>query len=369
VTATLTAVEPLVVTSTGVVSPAGLGLAGLGGPPAPDRSDRPQGRPGDEDYPPIPLAAVDGLDPEQYLGRKGVRHLDWTTKLALVACSRALDGLDVAADGGHDARTGVVIGTSTGSIRSSSEFSKETLVQEKPYLVRANLFPNSVMNCCAGQIAIRNRLHGVNATIAGGRLSMFNAVRYTRNAILGGHIDRALVGGVEELSAQSAWGWYLSGALTSHSAVGEGCAVFLAERASAAAQAGREPLAELLACEVASAGAERQPTVTQRLTEVIGRALERSGVRPEEVATVSWGCTGLVGLERAERRAVTAALGGRLPEHLISVAETVGESFSASGALQLAAVLANPGDGGVALVTSIGPDGATGCLVVRPAPR
>jgi len=368
----MTEIEALAVTGAGVVSPAGFGLAALRGW---DGAAQPalSGPRRDEDYPPIPLVGIEGIDPEQYLGRKGVRHLDWTTKIALVACNRALAELDppLAPDAGT--RTGVVIGTSTGSIRSSSEFSRETLVQEKPYLVRANLFPNTVMNCCAGQVAIFNGLRGVNATIAGGQLSSLSAIRYARNAIVGGHIDGALVGGVEELCPQSAWGWHLSGRLTGDTAVGEGCAVFLVESLASAAAAGRTPLAELLACEVVSAGSDDRPVTSHRVTAAVRRALERSGVAPADVSTVSWGCTGHVGLERAELRGVRAALGGRVPAGSVRVTEVAGESFSASGALQLAALLAHwapdgsagEGSGEIGLVTSIGQDGMVGALVVR----
>ena len=361
-TATLTTVAPLVITGCGVVSPAGLGLAALAsGVPA----EQPDVSAVAEDLPPIPLSVVPDLDVEEYLGRKGVRHLDRTTKLALVACNRALAGLAEPLDDEHKVRTGVIVGTSTGSIRSSSEFSRDTLVQEKPYLVRANLFPNSVMNCCAGQIAIWNGLRGVNATIAGGRLSSLAAVRYARNAIVGGHVDRALVGGVEELSAQSAWAWHLTDALLPNASVGEGCAVFVVETPKSAEAAGRRPLAELLACEVGSAGAEdERSSLAAGLADCVTRALHRSGVSPDEVTTVSLGASAQVGLARVEERGVKAALGA-LPARRLRVADVAGESFSASGALQIAALLAEPSDGGAALVTSIGHDGNVGCLVVR----
>ena len=186
---TMTAVAPLVITGCGVVSPAGIGLPALAAAASGAEIGEPDLETIGGEFPPMPLAATPDLRVEEYLGRKGVRSLDRTTRLALVACNRALAGLGTPLAAHDRARTGVVIGTSTGSIRSSSEFSRDTLVQEKPYLVLANLFPNSVMNCCAGQIAIWNSLRGVNATIAGGRVSGLAAVRYARNAIAQGHVD------------------------------------------------------------------------------------------------------------------------------------------------------------------------------------
>ena len=374
---TMTAVAPLVLTGCGVVSHAGIGLDALtshltsAGPSAGDGSRGADLAVIADEFPPTGLAPVPDLHVEEYLGKKGVRSLDRTTKLALVACNRALAGLSTALAHEDLGRTGVVIGTSTGSIRSSSEFSRETLVREKPYLVRANLFPNSVMNCCASQIAIWNSMRGVNATIAGGRLSSLSAVRYARNAITQGHIERALVGGVEELCAQSAWAWYLSEALTPGVPVGEGAAVFVVETPAAAAAAGRAPLAELLACEIGSPGASGgRQGLAAGLAACITRALRRSGVSGAAITTISLSATGLRGLETAETEGVSAALGGDLPIRQIRTADLVGESFSASGALQIAGLLAawrtrGNGTEGAALVTSVGTDGNVGCLVVR----
>ncbi|MEV4188256.1 beta-ketoacyl synthase N-terminal-like domain-containing protein, partial [Streptosporangium canum] len=193
----MTTVAPLMITGCGVVSPAGVGLEPLAAAVSGTGREEADLEAIGGEFPPMPLAATPDLRPEEYLGRKGIRSLDRTTQLALVASNRALAGLGAPLADRDRARTGVVIGTSTGSIRSSSEFSRETLVREKPYLVRASFFPNSVMNFCASQIAIWNALRGVNATIADGRVSGLAAVRYARNAIVQGHVDRALVGAVE----------------------------------------------------------------------------------------------------------------------------------------------------------------------------
>ncbi|MGP4026340.1 beta-ketoacyl synthase N-terminal-like domain-containing protein [Actinomadura sp. 3N407] len=364
-----TTVAPLVITGCGVVSPAGHGLTPLtsaGGPHAADL-DAIGG-----DFPPVALAAAPDLRVAESLGTKGIRSLDRTTLLALVAAHNALAGLGAPLADAERARTGVVIGSSTGSVRSSSEFSRETLVRDKPYLVRANRFPSAVMNFCAGQLAIWNSLRGVNATIADGRVSGLAAVRYARNAIARGRVDRALVGAAEELCAESAWAWHHSGALAPGAAVGEGAAVFVVETPGAAAAAGRTPLAELLACEVGTPGSGGMRT---SLAGCVDRALRRSGVPASDVGVVSLGATGIRGLRAAEEDAVRTVLGGP-PPHRIRPAARLGESYSASGALQIAALLAawhapdaadavDAAEGPAAVVTSLGDDGHAGCLVMR----
>jgi 3-oxoacyl-[acyl-carrier-protein] synthase II len=360
------AVTPLAVTGCGLVSHAGIGLGAL--------ADAMAGQPVSgsrevhEEFPPVPVAATPELPLEEHLGRKGLKSLDRTTQLSLLACAQAFAGLGSALTAAERQRTGVVVGTSTGSIRSSSEFSRETVVRDKPYHVRANLFPNSVMNCCASQIAIWNSVQGVNATVSGGRVSGLAAVRYARNAIDQGHVDRALVGAVEELCPQSAWAWYLSGALALGAPIGEGAAFFVMETPAAAAAAGRTPIAEVLACETAAPGrwTSRRALVSS-IADCATRALERSGVRPESVGTACLGASGLVGLARAEEDGVRAAL-GRLPGRRLRSARLLGETFSASGALGMGMVLGQwrdePGPD-VALVTSVGQDCGVGCLVMR----
>lgn len=358
-------VIPVPITGVGVVSAAGLGVAALAAALNGSAiSDSPPPEPGAGDYPPTCLRPVPELDFAAYLGRKGLRHLDRTTKLGLLACRQALQQNGAA----PEISAGVVMGTSTGSIRSSAEFCRDTFVYDRPYLVNASSFPNTVMNCCAGQIAIRNSLRGVNATLAGGQLSSLFALRYARNALRRDHAPRLLVGGVEELSPQSAWAWHHANVLDSDAILGEGCAVFTCSgEKSAPGEA--SPLAYLLACEVAYLG-----TTTYRgrraegFGEVIRRALQRSGVQPAEVDTVSFGAVGHPGLRRIEERAVNAEL-GEWQGKRIRVADILGECFSAAGAMQLAALLALWRDpaprSGIGLVTCVGLDGNVGCLVVK----
>lgn len=357
-------VTPLAVTAVGAVSAAGIGLDALGRAVVEGVAGHadPAGLT-EESLPPRPARVVPDLPVAELIGRKGTRHLDRTTKLALVACRLALD----VHPGQAGERSGVVLGTSTGSIRSSSEFSLETLRQERPYLVNPSLFPNTVMNCAAGQIAIRHGLRGVNATIAGGHLSGVQALRYARNALRQGHADRILVGGVEEFCAQSAWGWHLSGSLGTDVPVGEGAAMLMVEQETEASAADRPVLARVLACETGYGAPGR---LADALASVVAAALERCDRRAQQVGAVSYGATGLTGLQRIEERGVRTALGGRSPGRTVRVKETVGECFSAGGVLQIAGLLgawrhsAAPA-GELALVTAVARDGNVGCAVLE----
>ncbi|GAA1255783.1 hypothetical protein GCM10009609_18740 [Pseudonocardia aurantiaca] len=355
-------VAPLAVTATGVVSAAGFGAGPLAEVLA--GTIEPHGEPTDPDgadHPVRPVRTVAPFDRAALLGRKGTRNLDRLTQLGLLAANQAIAALPGAGLAGVRLdRTGVVVGTTTGSITTATDVGRDTLVHEKPYMVNPATFPNTVMNTCSGQIAIRHGLLGVNAAVSGGALSWLLAVRYARTALTSGRADRLLVGAVEEVTARTAWAWHLTGLLAPEAPLGEGAAFFVVEPAG-----GASPAAELLGCEVGYFGGAG-PGLSGGLRRCIAVALQRSGLTAADVDVVVPGAGGHTRLARLERRALGAELGA-LPASL-DVVPAVGEAYSAGGALQLAALLATTGAeerGRIGLLTSVGEDGGAGALVVR----
>ncbi|KAA2254450.1 beta-ketoacyl synthase [Solihabitans fulvus] len=310
-----------------------------------------------------------------YLGRKGTSFLDRSTSLAMVACGQALADTDLVVDDSNNERVGIALGTTAGSVKSTSDYSRDTFVQERPYLVNPLVFPNAVMNCAAGQSAIRYRLRGVNTTVAGGALAALSALRYARNLIGCGYADALLVGTTEEFSPQVAWATHFAmEAGGGDLAAGEGAAVFVVEDADAVREAGRRPDAEVLAIEVglhvpadeATAGPETD--FSESLAGCVVRALSRAGVEPGEVWAVASAENGMPLTDGFEDRAIRAVLGDG-PVRL-RVKEFTGESHSASGAFQVAALLARHRadptlDGRVSVVTTRTSDGAIGAAVLR----
>lgn len=442
-------VAPVDLLGCAVHSAAGPGLTALaaaladGRGPAADAADRPAA-PDDVPYPPLEVRPAAGFDPAAVLGRKGLARLTRTDLLGLTTCTEALEavgglaglaGLDgpgeldgplgpggpggpggplgsdgLTGPGSSDVagETGVVLGSSLGSAGAIAEFTRDTLVQERPYLVNPSAFPSTLMNSAASRAAIRHGLTGLNATVSGGPLASLHALRYARNALVQGHAKQLLVGGVEELSPHGAWAWHRAGALAPGTALGEGCAVFVVRAtpepeataalgttaapgttpelgttadpgATAVTAAGPAPLARLLACDIGSAEPGSGPLgVARRLADLVRGALARSGVAPEDVAVAAVGAAGRRGWAAVEERGLRLAFGPG-PEPLrLRVQPSLGETHSAGGALQLAAVLARwthpsagarPADAAerAAVITSVGPDGSVGCaVVVRP---
>ncbi|NLU78239.1 beta-ketoacyl synthase [Micromonospora sp. HNM0581] len=314
----------------------------------------------DEPLPSTTGHALVDFDVRAHLGRKGTSFYDRATALAVVACGEALSDAGVLVDDSNRARLGVVLGTSLGSFRSTSDYTRDTLVQEKPYLVNPVLFPNTVMNCAAGQAAIRHGLRGVNATVATGPLAFLDALRYGTNAITRGYVDAMLVGAVEEFSPHRAWNTWLTGRQVP---TGEAAAVFLLTRAEQPAWAGPRREAEVLALATAY-GPGGGESADRALTGCVSRAVRRAGVDPAQVSHV---LTGETGVDDTDEFAPACAALGHTPTRT-RVGRLFGHCDAATGGLALATFLAAEPVGArtrLALLTSRSPDGGTAAAIIR----
>ncbi|SEF86247.1 3-oxoacyl-[acyl-carrier-protein] synthase II [Thermomonospora echinospora] len=365
------AAVPLAVLGWGVVSSSGIGADAFAEAIVAGRSGLADV--GDMFPEPLPderACAMPGFNVKDHLKGKGTRHLDRATKLALVGTDLALADARPAIED-DPGMVGIVLGTTAGSVKTTSDYSRDTFVQDKPYLVDPIMFPSATINGSAGRCAIWHKLGGVNATIAGGQLSGLQVLRYGRMVLGRGHADALLAGAVEEFSPQMAWAArHLYGDGPERVPVGEAAVVFAVRDARRTREAGIRPDAEVLGMAFGTyAPPGEAPDPGLGLAECIGRALRQAEVEPGELWAVSTGERGVARLDQVERRGVQTALGGRAVRSL-RVKSLVGECHSASGGLQLAALLAHhrhdPAlDGRASLVTSVSADGAVGAAVVR----
>src|SRR5512143_2678748 len=91
------------------------------------------------------------FDPLPFLGKKGLRDLDRSTRLICSAAKLAIhdSGIEVTEDNTHT--MGVSIGTTFGSLHSISQFDRSGLI-DGPRLVNPSHFPNTVINSPASQV-------------------------------------------------------------------------------------------------------------------------------------------------------------------------------------------------------------------------
>ena len=161
----------VVVTGAGVLSPVADSPAGLHAALAEGRSGLKS----------VELFAADGVgprlagevrpfEPKEYLGERNLRPMDRTSRLLLVAASRALEASGWTRGGPGRPRSGAGLGTTFCSVKTIAEFDRRGL-QLGPSHASPMDFANSVINAAAGQAAIWHGLSGVNSTISAGEAS------------------------------------------------------------------------------------------------------------------------------------------------------------------------------------------------------
>jgi 3-oxoacyl-[acyl-carrier-protein] synthase II len=292
-------------------------------------------------------AEVRDFNPQQFLGEKGLRLLDRSTRLASVAAKLALEDAGLEINEGNSCATGVALGTTFGSLKSICDFDREALLSGPQY-VNPGLFPNTVINSPASQISIRFNIKGFNATISSAFCSSLEAIAYAADFIKMGRAEAALAGGVEELCEQTFLGFYKLGLLAGLSAgaselscpfdkrrngilLGEGAGIVALEELSLALKRKARIYAE-----VCASGAGR--TCDRKgLSSAMSQALANAQIRTQDINYICAAADSDINVDAAEAGAINDVFGENTP--VSSIKPIVGECISASGAMQLAACI------------------------------
>lgn len=300
---------------------------------------------------------VSNFEPTKFLGDKGLRTLDRSTKLINSAAKLALDDAGFVITQENSSQTGIVVGTSLGSLKSISDYDREAIL-EGPRYVNPALFPNTVVNSPASQVSIRFNIKGFNVTISTGFTSGLEAINYALNAIRQGRVKTVLAGAVEELCIQTFIGFYKSGCLagTRNDSVelscpfdkrrngmilGEGSCVLVLEDLDSALSRNAKIYAE-----IKSGAAAFEPTELGRynlnsagLSRAMKQALEKSQLFTKEIDYIASGANSTLDADLYEAKSIKSVFNGNINNIKVSALKSMlGESFSASASFQAASV-------------------------------
>ena len=303
---------------------------------------------------------ISNFDPQSILGKKGLRNLDRSTKLACCAAKLALDDAGISNPISEDEtdKFGVSLGSTMGSVWSISEFDKESL-REGPRAVNPALFPNTVINSPASNVSIKFNIQGFNTTIATGFSSGLDAIYYAMNMLDQYEYDVVLAGGVEELCEQTYKGFHkighLAGSRTGKTELncpfdkrrngilmGEGSAILVLETLKSALKRKAKIYAEILGYGTSFDLKSRNIYSPKAVgaTEAIENALEDAKLKPEDIDYVSGSANSTLDCDVMETRAIKKVFNARARTMPISAVKSmIGECFSASGALQAVATV------------------------------
>ncbi len=301
---------------------------------------------------------ISGFKAEDYLGAKGLRTFDRSTKLVLSAAKLAFDdaGFSYPLDEDLSLRTGVSLGSTLGSVWSISEFDKEGL-RDGPGAVNPALFPNTVINAPASQISIRYNIKGFNTTISTGFASSLDAIDYAANFIKLYDYDVVLTGGVEELCLQTFLGFHKIGHLAGSRegkpevncpfdkrrngiALGEGSCLLVLEELEHAGKRGANIYAEVLGYGTSFDPESRNiySPKAAGAAKAMRFALDDAKITADGIDYICASANSTLDCDVMETRAVHAVFGqraGTVP--ISSIKSMIGDTFSASGAMNVAA--------------------------------
>ncbi len=307
----------------------------------------------------FPAGEITGFAPEEHFGKE-VELLDRGVQLALVCAASALAmaGLEEISRYYDGARVGVITGSGMPGIESQERALRQ-LYGERAARLHPFSIPRAMANAASSQISMRWGAQGACFTLSSACASAAHALGEAWRYLRAGDLDMVLAGGTDAPLTRGvfkAWegmrvlapaGENAAAACRPFSAdragmvVAEGAAIFVLERAAAARARGAAIIAELAGYGAsADAGHITQPSA-RGAAQAMRQALQRAGLAPDEVDYINAHGTATRLNDVTEIAAIREALGPAAEKVSISSTKSMhGHAMGASGAIELAAVLA-----------------------------
>ena len=315
------------------------------------------------------------IDPEPYLSRRERRRMDRLSVLSVMSTAQALAAASLTPSTEQVSGCGIVFGTGAGPMESMERFVRP-LLADVPTAADPGLFPNTVYNQAAGQVAMHLGLYGPTSTLSSGHATGAATIGYATDLLHAGAADAMVATVTDTLTAEVARGYVACGLASTRGdharadgrfALSEGSAALVLERGRAAQARGAAVLGEVLGWGLASDGARGRRG--DGLERSMRAALGAAGLNPDDVEEVWLAAAGLRVVDRVEASAVDRVFGtGHRSPVRHAPKLVLGEPIGVGAALCVALAL----DGGpcvnrVALVNSSSLSGSHVSLVVRRA--
>ncbi|HEY1168473.1 MAG TPA: beta-ketoacyl-ACP synthase II [Candidatus Limnocylindrales bacterium] len=301
-------------------------------------------------------AEVKGFDPSAVLDRKDQRRNDRFVQLALVAARQAMDGAGLPArlEGELAERTGVIVSTGIGGIRTLAD--QILLMGEKgPDRMSPFLIPMAISNLAAGVIAIFFGPQGPNFSVVSACATGGHSIGEAWETIRRGDADLMLAGGTEATGHESLVGGFAAmRALSTRNdeperasrpfdadrdgfVIGEGAGVIVLESLASARARGVQPLAELVGYgATADASHITLPAPGGAgAVRAIRRALEKAGLSVDDVTMVNAHATSTLEGDPRELEAIKTLFGERAGQVSVTANKSmIGHTLGAAGAIE-----------------------------------
>jgi 3-oxoacyl-[acyl-carrier-protein] synthase II len=358
---------PIAVTGVGLLSPIGLDEASFraaiaGGESALRR----------ESNQPFCTGRIGDFVPRKHIAPGNLRRMPRLSQITIVAAKQALAEAKLPY---HSDRIGVVLGTGLGTLEETIQFMNSYL-DHGPEGASPLLFPMSVMNAAAGQLALECQLRGLNSTVNHRDASALEAILFACHQLALGRADALLVGSVDELSPSTLEGYRLMGRLSGSPlrpydrdrdglSPSEAATLFVLEREEDAKARGARIRARLLNC---GESGDSRPRIGWGKAPDPSMGAEAVAEAVRTAPPIGWVAGGANGteLDQLEVEAVRRGVGALPP--ISSVLGQVGESHSSAMVRAATAVFALEDQRAPGTVGLTAPLGAPDDPILR-APR
>ncbi|MEU5955062.1 beta-ketoacyl-[acyl-carrier-protein] synthase family protein [Streptomyces sp. NPDC047525] len=289
------------------------------------------------------------FDPGPYLTKRERRRMDRLAQFSVAATVKALADAGFEPGSAAAEALGLVFGTGTGPMEAMEKFTTP-LLAEGPAAADPSVFPNTVYNQAAGQVAIQLGLRGPTSTLSVGHATGAAALAYSADLLAAGHADALVCTVTDTLTEQVGRAYAAVGAASTREpgaaadgrfTLAEGSVAVVLERRSTAIARGATVLGEVLGHGMASDASRA------RLWDARGRGLERAmrtalddaGLAPTGVDAVWLASAGLHAADTAESKAVQRLFHPYGVPPLHAPKTVLGEPMGVGGALTLALAL------------------------------
>ncbi|GCE14922.1 beta-ketoacyl-[acyl-carrier-protein] synthase family protein [Tengunoibacter tsumagoiensis] len=323
------------------------------------------------------VAWVENLDPSPFLTVRDRRRMDRLSIFSVVATHLALANaaLEVTDENRHD--IGILFGSGLGPMESMEKFCKP-LFSQGTAAASPGVFPNTVFNAAAGQVAIHVGTLGPNSTVTTGHGAGASAICYGYDQVANGLATAMVCLAVDTLTDAVVQAYSDLGILSPKSsfALAEGGVALLLESLSSARKRGARIYGEITGYGMAADGHgignfDRHDSGVRR---AMCRAVQHAGIDIQKVNAIWANQSGFRPSDLAETTAIHQVFQESETLPVIYTPKTLfGEPVGVGGALNTALALkswqceqpSSPGEQKYALINSSTLGGTHFSLLLR----
>jgi len=144
-------------------------------------------------------AEVKNLNPEEFMGRKGLKYLNKGTKFLASSIKLALDDAGLNIDEELSNQTGILIGSSLGNFSQTTDYFHD-IVRESPSELSPMQSYDVALNSSINYSSVFFKIKGFARTISSGFTSGIDAIGNAYNLIQSGKAKVIIAGGIEQIS-------------------------------------------------------------------------------------------------------------------------------------------------------------------------